>query len=184
MEEDLNKKLVMTKKNNKDFQNSTKCWIWDIVCIKGDVKGKYCHITGKNSGPTHNDYNINVKFNHRSPFVFFNLRNYDSHFIMKEPGKFYFKINIIPNGVEKYTSFNINNKFVFIDNFQFSSSLLNSLVKNLGKDFKHLSLEFDSNMWNLFDQKVCYHYVYNSSFDKFEEKLPSKEKVQSSLTGR
>ena len=87
-------------------------------------------------------------------------------------------------GVEKYTSFNISNKFVFIDNFQFSSSLLNSLVKNLGKDFKHLSLEFDSNMWNLFDQKVCYHYVYNSSFDKFEEKLPSKEKVQSSLTGR
>ena len=27
MEEDLNKKLVMTKKNNQDFQNSTKCWI-------------------------------------------------------------------------------------------------------------------------------------------------------------
>ena len=27
MEEDLSKKLVMTKKNNKDFQNSTKCWI-------------------------------------------------------------------------------------------------------------------------------------------------------------
>lgn len=47
-----------------------------------------------------------------------------------------------------------------------------------------MSLEFDSNMWNVFEQKVCYHYVYNSSFDKFEEKLPNKEKVQSSLTGK
>ena len=37
-------------------------------------------------------------------------------------------------------SFSTNNKLRFIDRFQFLSSSLNSLVKNLGKDdFKYLS---------------------------------------------
>ena len=51
---------------------------------------------------------------------------------MQELGKLDFKINIITNGLEKYMSFNINNKSVFLDNFQILSSSLNSLTKNLG----------------------------------------------------
>ena len=40
--------------------------------------------------------------------------------------------------------FNINNNLKFNDSFQFLSSSLNSLVKNLNKDhFKYLSQEFD-----------------------------------------
>ena len=53
---------------------------------------------------------------------------------MQELGRFDFKINAIPNGSEKYTSFNNNNKLIFIDSFQFLSSSLDSLDKNLGKD--------------------------------------------------
>ena len=30
----------MTKKDNKDFENSTKCWICDNDNIDGDVKSK------------------------------------------------------------------------------------------------------------------------------------------------
>ena len=42
-------------------------------------------------------------------------------------------------------SSNINNKLIFIDSFQFLSSSLDSLVKNLVKyDFKYLSQEFDN----------------------------------------
>ena len=37
--------------------------------------------------------------------------------IMQELGKFDFKINIIPNGFEKYMSLILNNKPVFIDSF-------------------------------------------------------------------
>ena len=41
-------------------------------------------------------------------------------------------------------SFNINNKLIFVDSFQFLSSSLDNLVKNLDKDdFKYLKLEFD-----------------------------------------
>ena len=42
-------------------------------------------------------------------------------------------------------SFNINNKLIFIERFEFLSSSLDMLVKDLGKDdFKYLSQEFDT----------------------------------------
>ena len=58
---------------------------------------------------------------------------------MQELNKFGFTINVIPNGLEKYISLNINNKLLFINCFQFLSSALDRLVKNLYKnDFKYL----------------------------------------------
>ena len=82
---------------------------------------------------------------------------------MPEPGKFNFKINVIPNGLEKYMSFTINNKLSFIDSCQFLSSSLDSLVKNLNKDdFKYLSQEFDNNLLDLVKQKGFYIYEYMS----------------------
>ena len=44
----INKELVMTKKNNEDFENFTKCWICDHACVEGDVKVRdHCHMTRK-----------------------------------------------------------------------------------------------------------------------------------------
>ena len=64
---------------------------------------------------------------------------------MQELGKFNFKINVIPNVLEKYMSFSPDNKLFFIDSFKILSTLLNSLVKNLGKnDFKHLNQQYKS----------------------------------------
>ena len=141
----------MTKEDDEDFENSTKCWLCDNTYADGNAKVKHhCHITVKYRGSAHRDCNINVKLNHKISIVFHNLKNYDSHLIMQELGKFNFKINVIPNGLEKYISFNINNKLIFIDSFQFLSSSLNSLVKNLGKDnFKYLSQEFDNKVLDL-----------------------------------
>ena len=63
---------------------------------------------------------------------------------MQELGKLNLKINVISNGLEKYMIFTVNNKLSFIDNFQFLTSSLDSLVKNSGKDdFKYLTQEFD-----------------------------------------
>ena len=57
-------------------------------------------------------------------------------------------------GSEKNMSFSINNKLGFIDSFQFLSSSLDRLVKNLGKDdSRYLSQEFDSNVSDLVKQK-------------------------------
>ena len=103
----------------------------------------HCRITGKHRGCVHRDCNINLRLNHKISVVFHNIKNYDSHFIMQELGKFSLK-SVITNELKKYTSFTINNKLRFIDRFQFLSSSLDSLIKNLNKDhFKYLSQEFD-----------------------------------------
>ena len=50
--------------------------------------------------------------------------------------------------------FHINNKLIFIDNFQFLSSSSDSLVKNLNTDdFKYFSQEFDGKVLDLVPQK-------------------------------
>ena len=123
--------------------------------------------------------------NHKIPVVFHNLKNYDSHLVMQELGKFNLKINVITNGSEKYMSFSINTKLSFIDSFQFLSSSLDSLVKNLAKDdFKYFSQEYDNNVLDLVKQKGFYPNEYMSNFEKFKEEMPSKENFCSFLTGK
>ena len=70
--------------------------------------------------------------------TFHNLKGYDSHLVVKEISKFDVKENIIPNGLEKYMAFTINEKLDFIDIMQFINSSLDILVKNLSEnDFKY-----------------------------------------------
>ena len=70
--------------------------------------------------------------------TFHNLKGYDSHLVVKEISKFDVKENIIPNGLEKYMAFKINEKLDFIDIMQFINSSLDILVKNLSEnDFKY-----------------------------------------------
>ena len=45
MKKHFDKELVKTKKDNKDFENATKCWICDNNYIDSDVKVKdHCHL--------------------------------------------------------------------------------------------------------------------------------------------
>ena len=92
----------MTKKHEEHFESSTKYWIFNNFYVDGDVKVRdHCHIIGKCRSSSHRDYNIKVQLNQKIPIVFRNLNNYDSHLIMQELGKFNFKINVTPNGLEK-----------------------------------------------------------------------------------
>ena len=48
MKKYFKKKLLMTKKDDEDFENSIKSWICDNDYIDFDVKVRdNCHITGK-----------------------------------------------------------------------------------------------------------------------------------------
>ena len=59
---------------------------------------------------------------------------------MQELDKFDFKVNVIPNGLQKLMSFNIRNKLIFIISFLFLSFSLDDLVKTFGKNnLKYLS---------------------------------------------
>ena len=54
----------MTEKENKDFKNSTICYICDVY-IDGDVKvWNHCHITGKNEALQIEIVIVKVKLQH------------------------------------------------------------------------------------------------------------------------
>ena len=51
----------MIKKDNENLENSTKCWIRDNVCVKGDVKVRdHCQISRKYRGSAHRDCNVKL----------------------------------------------------------------------------------------------------------------------------
>ena len=88
----FDKKIVMTIKDDEDFDNSTKCCICDNAHVDSDVKViDHSHIKKKFRGSAHRDCNAKVKLNHKTLVIFHNLKNYDSHLIMQELDKFNFK---------------------------------------------------------------------------------------------
>ena len=179
----FNKNLVMSEKDKQIFQLSNKCWICDKLFDVGDNKVRdHCHITGKYRVSAHWNCNINLRLTKKVPVIFHNLRGYDSHLIIEEIGKSDAGVSVIPNGLEKYMAFTINNNLVFIDSMQFMNSGLDALVtpdplvKNLSdSDFKYLSQEFSGDLLELVKQKGVYPYEYMDSFETFsEDKLSNR----------
>ena len=193
----FNKPLKMTKNDEEEFQKADKCHICNKKYNETDVRVRdHCHITGKYRGSAHQDCNLNFQISDKIPVIFHNLRGYDSHFIMQEIGaivkKYTYKdkkgeekqmnINAIPNNMEKYMAFMLGNHLTFIDSFQFMSSSLDKLVSNLPKEsLKYTSKRFEGKKLDLIAQKGVYPYDYMDSFDKFDEKLPTKEQFYSIL---
>ena len=95
------------------------------------------------------------------------------------------KIDVIPNGLEKYMAFTINKNLTSIDSMQFINSSP-ELVKNLSdNDFKYLTQDFASENLELLKQKDLYPYEYIDSFERFcEEKLPDKKIFSQIFEGR
>ena len=103
----------------------------------------HCHITGKYRNAAHNFCDVNLKITKKVFVILHDLKGCDSHLIFQELNKLNRKILVIPNGLEKYMSFTLNNNVVFIDSMLFLNSSLDKLVKNLSdEDFKYLSEEF------------------------------------------
>ena len=180
----FNKNLVISAEEEERFQLSDSCWICDKLFDVGDDKvTDHCHITGKHRGAVYWSCNINLKLSRKVFVIFHNLRGYDSHLIIKEIGKFDVKVSVIPNGLEKHTTFAINANLVFIDSMQFMNSSLDSLVKNLSDNyFKYFSEKFSGEFSKLLKQKGVYPYEYMDSFKKFSEnKLSNRCRFLSSL---
>ena len=159
------------------FQLTNSCWIYKKLFDAGDEKVRdHCHITGKFRGAAHFSCNTHFKLSKKAPVIFHNLRGYDSHLIIKEINNFDVKVNVIPNGLEKYMAFTRNRNLVFINSMQFMTYSLDSLVKNLiDEDFKYLSEKFIGEFLKLVKEKGVYPYEYMDTFKKFsEDKLPER----------
>ena len=136
----FNENLIMSEEEEQLFQKSNSCWICKKLIDNNDEKVRdHCHITGTFRGAAHWSFNGNFQLTEKAPVIFHNLRGYESHLIFSELNKFNVKINVIPNGLEKYMVFFLNKNLVFIDSMQFMSSSLDKLVKILSdEDFKYL----------------------------------------------
>ena len=85
--------------------------------------------------------------------------------------KYNLKVNVIPNGLEKYMAFFLGKNLVSIESMQFMNFSLDKLVKNLvDEDFKYLVKEFGSENLEILKQKGAYPYEYMNSFKRFNEK--------------
>ena len=179
----FNKNLIMTAEENEKFERSNICWICGKLINFDDKVRDHCHIAGKYRGAAHWSCNINLKISKEVPVIFHNLKGYDSHLIFKELSKFNCKISVIPNGLEKYMSFTLNNDIAFIDSMLFMNSSFDKLAKNLSdKDFKCLSEVFSGEKLELVKKKGIYIYEYFNSFKQFKEtSLPDIDKFFSSL---
>ena len=200
MKQCFNKPLKMTSNDVAAFDKATQCHICNKQYTENDIRVRdHCHITGKYRGSAHQECNLQLRINPdeiKIPVIFHNLRGYDSHFIMQEIGAIVknhtyknkkgetteMNINAIPNNMEKYMAFMLGNHLTFIDSFQFMSSSLDKLVSNLPKDaLKYTSQIFKGKKLDLMARKGVYPYDYMDSFNKFNEKLPTKEDFYSIL---
>ena len=197
----FNKPLQITEDDENDFKKANKCHICNKKYTEKDIRVRdHCHITGKYRGSAHQDCNLKLKINPEEikiPVIFHNLRGYDSHFIMQEIGEIVNKntyknkkgkeqqmnINAIPNNMEKYMAFMLGNHLTFLDSFQFMSSSLENLVKNLPDEaFKFTSKAFKNEKLKLMKKKGSYPYDHMDSFDKFNlTELPTKQQFYSIL---
>ena len=179
----FNKNLIMSAEENELFERSNNCWICGKLIDFDHKVRDHCHITGKYRGRAHWGFNINLKISKKVPLIFHNLKGYDSHLIFKELSKFNCKISVIPNGLEKYMIFTLNNNIAFVDSMLFMNSSLDKLVKNLSsEDFKYLSEIYSGEKLELVKKKGVYPYEYFNSPKKFKEtNLPDIDKFFSSL---
>ena len=94
------------KKNEHLFQQSNSCWICEKLIDHDNEKVRdHCHVTGKFRGASHRGCNVNFRLAKKVLVIVHNLRSYDSHLIFCELNKFDVKINVVPNGLEKYIAF-------------------------------------------------------------------------------
>ena len=155
----FNKELIMTQADEEKYNNTNTCWICTKEITQNKVRD-HCHITGKFRGAAHKNCNSKLKIPKKLPIIFHNLEGYDGHIIFRELNNFEnIDIQIISKSTEKYMSFIINKKIIFLDSLQFLKSTLDALADNLeNSDYKYLLSEFSQDKLEILKGKDEYPY--------------------------
>jgi hypothetical protein len=154
---------------------------------KHDKVRNHDHITGEFFGAAHRNCNLQFKQVEFIPVILHNLRGFDAHLIMQRLGKFKKKrINVIANTNERHVSFTIS-KLRFIDSFQFLTTSLDILVKNLKSSgvqhFHQFNESFPSDSCKrLLLKKGIYPYSFITDSSKFlVNELPPKDEFYNTI---
>ena len=67
MKKHVNKNLMMSEKEEEQFQSSNICWICErLVDNDGEKVTDHCHVTGKFRGAAHSSCNRNLQLARKS----------------------------------------------------------------------------------------------------------------------
>ena len=162
--------------------------------VTGDYIAAICRNCNLQLKPKRCKTTFNDKPAYFLPIIFHNLKNYDSHFVIKHFQKQYTlrqkghkvtydDVKIIPLNGERFLQFQIGN-LKFLDSFQFLSTSLENLVSLLLKSGKQ---NFPHTIKHLGDceftfAKGVYPYSYMTDPSKFDEtQLPPIENFYNTL---
>ena len=79
------KNMIFGKKEEKQYEKETRCWICKGELNNDKVKD-HCHYTGRYRGAAHNKCTLDYRKPNFTPVVFHNLNGYDSHLFIKNLG--------------------------------------------------------------------------------------------------
>ena len=83
MKKHFNKNLIMSEKEEEQFQLSNTCWICEKLIDDDNEKLRaHCHVTGKFRGTDHWSCNMDFQLTKKVFVIFHNLRGYDSPLIL------------------------------------------------------------------------------------------------------
>ncbi|XP_050440025.1 uncharacterized protein LOC126845412 [Adelges cooleyi] len=178
----------LTAVEQEKFDKTSRCESCSVSF--GDKCAKvrdHNHWTGKFRAVLCNRCNLQRRYPTFLPVVFYELSNYDSHFIIQELAYDTEDITIIPQSEEKYISFSktIGDRFQlrFLDSYSFQQASLAKLAKTLTRDdFIETEKVFKQNT-DLATRKSVFPYEYIDCVEKLDEtKLPDISAFYSKLS--
>ena len=195
----LKKPVALTRTNDVElkFELSTHCHICDGRFENHTEKVRdHDHLDGSYRGAAHSSCNLKYRwsklnplgrYGFKIPVIFHNLRGYDSHLLMEAFGKFKNRrLSCVATNCERFVTFSTGS-LTFIDSFQFMSSSLDRLVRNLAEEndnlFQNLKRVFKSESHRkLLLRKGVFPYDYFDCESRFgETQLPSQKCFYSTL---
>ena len=126
----------------KPYQKLVSAWYVINYLLTNNEVRDHDLMAGKYRSSAHKTCKINLNLTKAFILIFHNVRDYDSHLIMQKLSTFDIKIDVIPNGLEKYIDFIVNKNSDFVDSIQFMywleiclTMIFNICNKNLLKKF-------------------------------------------------
>ncbi|RWS23109.1 hypothetical protein B4U80_04804, partial [Leptotrombidium deliense] len=169
MQMKIEKKIIITEEQEKQFKKSKFCWMcdqkfeFDYGHKQDDRVRDHDHYTGLYRGPAHRKCNVNFHEKKVIPIFFHNLSGYDSHLFIKNLGFDVKELKLIAQNEEKYISFSKNilvekyeykdkkgelkevKKYIelrFLDSLRFMPESINSLSNYLKPDQFHETINY------------------------------------------